>query len=770
MPTYSANPDLLDALAASVEGLAESAEGHAAAAAMLCFGESYWSYGETVAGTATSTVAWAAGWAASLRQRAGLLRAHHEVGSLGAGAAGGAGPTLGAGYQWALHNGDRTLSFEEWYSDAAAFALHTRMAEVEATVLTMLADGAGTDGIAEYLLGQAGLTEQFVAEMLATAIAAELLAVDGPRGHALAAQLRTQLGRVLSDPDDAAAAFRLIVTGAPVNVALAVTTGDWSRVPGGDPARYSEADKRVVFGVLGIELPDELSPGDLVGIDEIMGALPHDLVAALFNIGWTYQGTAGAGLTTPGSLFLPARGSLTRQIGGEVSLSDVRIGPGFQYTHSVEISATYTGAARVYFGKSTLGKAYKALEVLSVFSTKAQQLITSSPWLQGIARGLPFSFEYTRFAGTELSYEATITTAQAAALADGDGSVLPDIFAPYDMAPGTSLLIRGGAIEGSAFAAKYKVLYLEDTHTDFTGLGLGVTALDDGKVAIYSGPIEAIEQQTFLGIKIGITAGLSADRELAWHHFAYAELDLTTPEGEAAYRTFVTGGGIPTTAIGTAVRPATIQVMDWSAETGVGFGLGSWNARWELGSVDTSRTWTTYDDGTATYEYLGQFTGSAALLTTSVLPDGTPTAEGATLTIVVDDVDKHTIGGLTAIFTGSMLSEEEFDDQALQLTLTDGDISELRSLAEAAARASLPDEEDYELMLDHPLAGMTFQLAAAETNEDVIEMIIDGLEFSPNGLIADIQMLGYDVAFDLHGGQWGDGVLPGALELGGVPR
>lgn len=768
MPTYSADPDLLDALADSVENLAGSAGEHATAAAMLCYSESYWSYGETVAGAGSSAVTWAASWATSLRQRAGLLRAYHEVGKLGAGSAGGAAAALGAGYQWALHNGDRTLAFQDWYNDAAARALRTRMAEVRSEVLAMLADGARSDDVADFLAGETGLTRAFIAEMLATALAAELLTIDGPRGHALAAELRTQLEQVLPLPEDAAAVFRLIVTGTPVNVAIAVTTGDWSHVPGGDPARYSDTEKRVVFSVLGIELPEDLSPGDLVGIDEIMGALPDEVVAALFNIGWTFQGSAGAGLTTPGSLVLPGHASLTRQIGGEVSLSDARIGPGFQFTHSVEISATYTGAAQVYFGKSTLGKAYKALELLSKFSDNAQQLITSSPWLKGIARSLPFSFEYTRFAGTELRYEATITAAQAAALAAGDGSMLPDIFAPHEMPPGTSLLIRGGAIEGSAFAAKYKLLYLEETLTDFTGLGFGVTALDNGKVAIYSGPIDAMERQTFMGIKFGFTAGVTAERELEWHDFAYAELDLNTPEGQAAYQTFVTGGGIPTTSIGTGVRPATIAVMDWSAETGVGFGIGSWDARWELGSVDTSRTWTTYGDGTEMYEYLGHFGGSAALLTANVLPDGSPTATGSTLTIVIDDVDKHTVAGLTAAFTGNTLVEDEFVDQPLQLTLTDDDITELRSLAEAAARASMPDEEYYELMLDHPLAGMTFQLAAAETNEEVIELIINGLEFSSSGLIAEIQMLGYDVGYELHDGFWGDGVLPGALELGGV--
>ena len=759
MPTYSANPDLLDSLADQLETLVAAADTACSDAASVCYGENYWSYGQTVDYHGSGTRTWGLDWVTSLRQRASLLRTYEEVGKLGAGAAGGAGPALGAAYQWALNNGDENLSFEDWYANGIA---RVAAREAATTVNEMLASGETLQAIQNYIESQTGLTTDATAELMAMALAATLQGAESARGHALAAQLKDQLDIILPNSDDAAEAFRLIVSGTPVNIAIAVATGDWSSVPGGDPTSYGEQEKRVVLNVLGLELPDDLSPGDLIGINEVIGALPDDVVAGLFNIGWTFEAAGGAGLSTPFSLVLPANASATRQLGGEVSLSDVEIGIGFQQTHTVEISATYTGALSVYGGKSTLGKAYKALEVFGKLSSRAQAILDRFPALGRISKGLPISIEQTWFAGTELTYEATLTPEQAQALAGGDGTVLPDIFAPLDLEPGNSLLIRGGAIQGSTFAAKYKLLYVEDTITEFDGLGFGVTRLDDGKYAIYSGPIEAIENQSFLGLRFGVTAGFSKTTELSFHDFNYAELDLDTPEGQTAYAEFISGGGVPTTSLGPGVTPAKIEVIDIDSETGLAAGLGSLGFEWQLSQTNTELLTKTYVDGTSVYEGTASFGNASAQFTAPVLADGSYDFDASTTTIVVADVNGHMVEALLWGYEGASMGDEDIDldDQHIQVSFTGPELVALQDLAQESVWLRWEDDEYYAAVMESPGIDLISTIAAADSPEDLVTILSTAADFRPMDLVAQLTELGLLSVIDLGGD-----VLPGTFSM-----
>lgn len=125
MGTNWATPDDLGALASAADGAAGNVEEWGTAAGWECAAHGY-SYAATTTGGSTAGAGrWATAWAASLRQRETLLEQYDAIALLGSGAAGGAGPALGAARIWALSE-PGTLDFAEWYRITVAAAIERR--------------------------------------------------------------------------------------------------------------------------------------------------------------------------------------------------------------------------------------------------------------------------------------------------------------------------------------------------------------------------------------------------------------------------------------------------------------------------------------------------------------------------------------------------------------------------------------------------------------------------------------------------------------------
>lgn len=591
-------------------------------------------------------------------------------------------------------------------------------------------------------------------------LGAQVEGATGPGAHGVLHPLRIAIDEVFLDPRRATEVFSLVADGAPVEIAFAAASGNWQGIPGGDPSEYTVDQQRVVTSMLGIELPGDLSAGDIAGIDELFGVLPDDVVAHLFNTGVGYEFAGSVWLSTPGKLVVPGSLSVARQVAGEVELSDPQIGIGFSQTHTVEIAASVTAQGQIRAGKSVLNRVYKIVNRLNRVPQWMQGLLDKSPLLRGVVKGLPFSVSYSRFAGTELRYEATINADQAAALDSGDAAVLPDIFAPEDLAPGNSLLIRGGAIEGSNFALKYKLMYLDETITEFSGLGFGVTRLDESTVAIYSGPIDAIERQTFLGLKFLGRAGFRNTTELATHDFAYAELDLTTPEGIAAYNEFVSGGGVPQVSA-TGVAPAALDVLEVDSQTGFELGLGSLGVEWEIDSTNVNQSVMTYDSGHMIFTDTRSYGNAQLEFEAPMLPDRTIDVPRSTLTVVVADVSDSSVALLDTALGATPTAETSYVDNHVQLVFSAADIDALRAMARENVQFRSFDEGHYASILELPnYARLVEVLASSDTTAEAMQHIDRFASRSPGELVYQLGVMGFDAMY-IDGTEVGS--LPGSV-------
>jgi hypothetical protein len=167
--------------------------------------------------------------------------------------------------------------------------------------------------------------------------------------------------------------------------------------------------------------------------------------------------------------------------------------------------------------RTPLQKLYKWADRLGQLPDAARQMVDGSPILRHVAKGLPGTGSYSEFEGGRLSYEAVVTPGQGALLADGDMAGPLNPLDPLSMPSGTSVLMRGQALEGTKFELNYKAFTIGGTTTALSGLGFGVTRGEGSIVEVYSGPVETVENNAFFGLgrqgalAVGVGSDLSME-------------------------------------------------------------------------------------------------------------------------------------------------------------------------------------------------------------------------------------------------------------------
>jgi hypothetical protein len=526
--------------------------------------------------------------------------------------------------------------------------------------------------------------------------------------------LRELVDGLVDDPAQAAEVYDLILAGATPELAYAQASGDWTGIPGGDPSQYSDDNVRAILQTLGIDIPPGLDDYLPDGTDELLDAIPPWLLAALFNQGQTNSIELGPGIGTSTTL-LPLGVSANLVVGVSTSLSDPRVGVGFDQTQSVAITAEMLTRGEFAAGRSTLNTVYSVLDGLGRVPQPVQDLLNRSPLLRGVARGVPFRVAYDQWTGTELAYEATITTDQGARVAAGDLSVLPDLYDPSTFQPGNAVLIRGGDVTGSSFALRYKLLEVGGSNADFEGTGFGMTRLANGRLAVYSGPIESIESQSYLGLPF---AGLAGSRELTESQFLYAELDDSTPEGRAALQDFISSGEVPDTD-GVGIVTADTTTLTYDDDLDFRIDLGPFQSDTSIRDNSTIYQVTDYSDGRAEVNVTYNINEATVNVVAPVEGDFAD-YEKAVATVVLEDIEPQYTRALHSMFGESQRFGES---QHVQLQFAPADIDHLIEAAQADVRWRFGD--NYDLVVANPAIGsLAEQLASAPNRGEAIHRLM----------------------------------------------
>lgn len=544
--------------------------------------------------------------------------------------------------------------------------------------------------------------------------------------------------------------------GAEYVTALASVTGDWSDVPGGDPADWNDDELRLMLETIDINFDlDTIALKTAAGVPELLDATPDWLKADLFTAGFEVQLTANvAGATFPPAnygLLSPATISGNVSVSVATKLTEPQAGIGFTNTQKFEVTAETRATARGTLGKPKLLSLYARLDKLGKtvgLQTPLKELLERSRFLRWVNK-IPVSLAYERFVGAQMRWETTVSEAQAARGANG----LPNIYDPGTFEVGNSVLIRGGEINGSLFSAKFKALgvpwFVEGELVEFEGLGWGVTRLDQNRFAVFSGPIEAVESQVLAGIKFGVVIGLVGTKDLSFADYRYAELDMRTQGGQDAYIGFAQGLGVPVED-SAGVRTATFEEITFEQELGFKVDLGFYQATGTSSRNEAVHTTANFADGTRETNVVYTYPGAQVDLLAPLLPDGRPNADDVVATFLIADVsdDRGSVSSLATAFGAPLPAGDRFD---VQITMTGADIREFMVRSQA-----LMDElgiEPVEDPLNDILASFTTKIGSASDVEEAIYVFTQQL-VQPVNLVTLLGEGGIDVSYpDTLGGQ-----------------
>jgi hypothetical protein len=235
---------------------------------------------------------------------------------------------------------------------------------------------------------------------------------------------------------------------------------------------------------------------------------------------------------------------------------------------------------------------------------------------QGEARVGPFGVEGGTAAGVadSRSYTLNLTQDEIHQLQTGQ-LPLPSITDPLAMPPGTQVTMGTEVFGSTNLGASFHGLSISDEVRSGAGYSFGVERLEGDRVRLSVGPTAALEhtQSIGLGLEVGgveVSAELSRSTELSGAALASVELDLSTPEGRAAYDEFLRTRNLPPDGPGVSNR-TTSQSLSVEEAAAAGLTVGPLSVGSNLWSESTNMVVTTQGgETTATVNTTAAYSGN----------------------------------------------------------------------------------------------------------------------------------------------------------------
>ncbi len=212
---------------------------------------------------------------------------------------------------------------------------------------------------------------------------------------------------------------------------------------------------------------------------------------------------------------------------------------------------------------------------------------------------------------TGLTSEYTVKVPEDAGVTD-PGSINP--FDPRSMPVGSSVTMDGGSYSETELNAAFRHIAVESSVKDASGVTSLIERTGDDTVRVTAGPTEAVANHAGLGLDFdAVKVMLGNTTSLDGASLRSAEFDLSTPEGQAAYDTYLVTGEIPADPSTGISGTTTIERLEYDSTSTVGFDTPVGGAEWQIGQNTGSMVSTTYPDGsteqllTATYGDRGDY-------------------------------------------------------------------------------------------------------------------------------------------------------------------
>lgn len=452
----------------------------------------------------------------------------------------------------------------------------------------------------------------------------------------------------------------------------------------------------------------------------------------------TVKGDRTAG-TDDSSLGRPATEGTDAKVGVGVSHDPEAGSTTVSGTGSLKDWFTASNGAKVSFGV-TGGAAYtegeKTADGFTTYTSKADVSIGVEG---GVSKGgTGISGGYT----TGLTSAYTVRVPDDANVTD-PGSINP--FDPRSMPVGSSVTMDGGSYTKTDLDAAFRHIAVESSVKDASGVTSLVERTGEDTVRVTAGPTEAVANHAGLGLDLDVVkVMLGNTTSLDGASLRTAELDLSTPEGQAAYDAYLVTGELPSEPSTGVSGTTTIERLEYDSTSTVGFDTPVGGAKWEIGQNTGSLVATTYPDGsteqllTATYGERGDFR-----LTQAFDASGTEDLSARTYAFDVTADDTSSQYFNTPEFSGFSPSGEVAPGQQVTLTLTESQMSRLSESVRTAVENDALNLRTRAIVTDYDMNPVTdpYQLAtglarAASSDLDLVMMIAE-INAAGDGSITD---------------------------------
>jgi hypothetical protein len=252
------------------------------------------------------------------------------------------------------------------------------------------------------------------------------------------------------------------------------------------------------------------------------------------------------------------------------------------------VAVTATGAVSVERSETALdeeGCPHQTLSVTTSLELEATAGV-ENPRAGGSLSG---------YLGESSTFEVTVSPDAAEAIEHGDRPP-PNPVDPRTIREGESVQLSEEFYAGHGLEAEYRALQAELGYEEGRRVSSGIARVDPSTIRIYVGDEDFVRQALSLGLGVdGASISIGGEEELSSGKLHSIDVDITTPEGWAAYQQFLTTGRLPTGA-GTS-RPTSSDTLSYTDEARLEVELGNVTLGGQLGDSEGHVTETTLPDG-----------------------------------------------------------------------------------------------------------------------------------------------------------------------------
>jgi hypothetical protein len=390
------------------------------------------------------------------------------------------------------------------------------------------------------------------------------------------------------------------------------------------------------------------------------------------------------------------------------------------------------------------------------------------------------------YGGRSTSYDITVSSARANAIADGKDQA-PNPLDPTTLHTGEGIELSDKYYAGLNLTGQYEALQATMGFEKGRKLSTGVKRIDGSTVRIYVGDSDYVKQALTLGVNTDLAKlYLGNDTTISDGKLRAIDLDIDTPAGWAAYQAFAKTGTLPKTGTNGTTNPTTSSTVEVTSSSKLGVAIGGLDASVNLGDSEGHLTETHNPDGSTTRFVDSRYrdVGLQVIKTTDAngRATGTPT-----YALNLRGVDQNVIDAYEAV---NGLPKTAFQGGNVRIQYSAADLDQIRNQAADHIRymfyedrAPVPSRADVlRQMAGNPYAAvknkdgleiapppLEARLAAARTPEDVLVGLYDTGLGNSSAALADLTQFAEMTNVAHHGGKPVRGPLGSNDALPGTP-